>query len=416
MTEAGTIVAHIFLFISLYFEIFLLISFLEGREFENKNKEIKNSGVKKSYPSVTVIVPVFNEEKTLGKTIHSLLSLDYPKELLSIFIVDDGSKDNTWREMEKFKNNPIISLFKKENGGKYTALNLGIEKSASDIVGCLDADSTVDSSALKQIVKRFENKEVYAVTPSIQIHNPKNIIELIQTAEYTFSAFIRRVFSFLGSIYITPGPFSFFRREVFEKIGLYRHAHNTEDLEIGLRMQKNHLKIINAYDAYVYTIAPKTIKSLYKQRVRWIHGFLENAKDYRALFFKSEYGHLSMFILPTATLSIFSSLYFTGFAIWNGFILAGNKVIEFSAVGLGLVTQPPQFDLFFLRSSSIFILTIILITMTLSLILTGKHILKRKVRISKDILYFIFFYSFIAPLWLAKSVYNAVLSKKTSWR
>ncbi len=411
MIEVGTIVAHILLFISLYFEIFLLLTFLEGKH------EMKKSPRESSYaPSVTVIVPCFNETKTLTKTVNSLLSLDYPKDKLSIFIVDDGSTDDTWSVMQKFKENQSISLFQKENGGKFTALNLGISQAKSEIVGCLDADSFVDRKALRRIIERFENPEISAVTPAIKVSSPKNIIERIQSAEYAFSAFIRKTFSYLGAIYIAPGPFSFFRREIFEKIGPYRHAHNTEDLEMALRLQTKRLKIDNAHDAYVYTIAPKTPRALYKQRVRWIHGFLENARDYRFLFFRPGYGNLSMFVLPTATLSIFTALYFTAYSIWNAAVFIGNKIIEFSAVGLNLAIQPIQFDWFFFKTESIFILSSILIVLTIILIVTGKYILDRRVGFSRDILYFVLFYSFLAPFWLARSVYNTALSKKTSWR
>ena len=96
--------------------------------------------------------------------------------------------------------------------------------------------------------------------------------------------------SLVNAIHVTPGPFSIFRKEVFDKIGKYKHAHTTEDIEIALRMQKHHMKIENAPDAYVYTNTPKTVKSLYKQRKRWIYGFIQNALDYRGLFFKKKYG------------------------------------------------------------------------------------------------------------------------------
>lgn len=411
MLDVGTIIAHVFLFVSLYFEIFLLVTFLE------KRRELKESSGEPSYlPTATIVVPCWNEGKTLVKTVESLLGLDYPKEKLSILIVDDGSTDNTWEVMQQFKNTPNVRLIQKENGGKFTALNLGIAESHSEIIGCLDADSHVDTQALKRIAKRFENKEVQAVTPAILVNNPKNIIERIQSAEYAFSAFIRKTFSYIGAIYITPGPFSFFRRDIFEKIGPYRHAHNTEDLEIALRLQSKHFKIDNAHNAYVYTKAPRTPRALYKQRVRWIHGFLENARDYHFLFFKPRYGNLSMFVLPTATLSIFTALYFAFFAIWNMGLFVSNKIVEFSAVGINLTLQTPQFDWFFLRSESIFILSMILALLTISLILTGKYIVDRQVRFSRDIVYFVLFYSFLAPFWLARSVYNTAFSRKTSWR
>ena len=108
-----------FLFLSMYFQVLLLVSFFENAKKikDEENQDIKN------YPSVTIAVPCWNEEKTLAGTLDSLLSLDYPKDKLTIFLVDDGSTDNTWNVMQAFSTNDQISIFKKENGGKYTALN-----------------------------------------------------------------------------------------------------------------------------------------------------------------------------------------------------------------------------------------------------------------------------------------------------
>jgi len=262
-------ITYVFLFVALYLEVFFLITYFE---FRAKDQTLKNSkglifGSSK-FPSVSVIVPVWNEETTVLKTIFSLLKLNYPKDKLSIFIVDDGSTDKTWNIIQRFARNKQIKLLRKRNGGKYTALNYALGFINSELVGCLDADSFVHSEALKRIVAEFKDDEIMAVTPSIKIFEPKGLLGLIQKAEYIFGIFLRKVFSDLNAIYITPGPFSVFKRSVFRKIGDYRHAHNTEDMEIAMRMQKNNMKIGNAPNAFIYTIAPTSLKALYKQRLR----------------------------------------------------------------------------------------------------------------------------------------------------
>lgn len=404
------ILPHILVFISLYFEVFLLITFLE------KRKEIrKPSPEPKGYPSVTVFVPCFNEERTVAETLKSLLALDYPKDKLSLFVINDGSTDGTAVALEAFENHPQIRIFHKENGGKYTALNLGLAHAKSDLVGCLDADSFVDPQALKRVVLRFENEDTMAVTPAIKVHSPQNFIQFIQKAEYSFSVFLRKMFALLGSVYITPGPFSFFRKSVFDTLGPYRHAHNTEDLEIGLRMQTRNYRIDNAHDAYVYTLSPSSLRGLFKQRVRWIHGFMENALDYKHVFFKPRYGNLSMFILPLAALSIFSALYLTGYSLVYAGSLLSDKATEISAVGVSWNWPKMVTDWFFLNTESLTLLSGALILLTFSLIITGK-IIGREKTVSKDIFYFMFCYGFIAPLWLFKSVWNTALSRKTEWR
>jgi len=293
-------------FLSVYVQVFFLITFLEKR----KNILIRTDSIElDEYLGVTIIVPCYNEEKTINVTIDSLLHLDYPKEKLQIFIIDDGSKDNTWNVIQKFTKYENIKVFHKQNGGKYTALNLGLEKVETPFIGCLDSDSFVDSQALKRIMTYFLDKETMAVAPSIIVDKPKNILQGAQKAEYDMSVYNKKMLAFLGGIHVTPGPFSIFRKKVFEDLGPYRHAHNTEDQEIALRMQEHHYKIEHCPDAYVYTIAPNTVKKLYRQRLRWIYGFIRNAIDYRRLLFKKKYGTIAFFTLPSGIISVLSVIF-----------------------------------------------------------------------------------------------------------
>src|ERR1035437_9666979 len=304
------------LFFATYFEVFLMITLLDN----NKKLRLENSSMDDeptSYPTVTIVVPCFNEESTVDGTIKSLLAMNYPRDKFNITIVDDGSTDNTWQYIQKYADNPQIEIFKKANGGKYTALNYGIERSTADIVGCLDADSYVDKEALRRIVRYFEKPTVMAVTPAIKIYNPKTIVQHIQYIEYPLSIMVKKILSFLNALYVTPGPFTIFRRSVFTKIGPFRHAHNTEDMEMAMRMHINHLKIENCHKGFVYTIGPRTLKTLYQQRVRWIHGFLENIIDYKKVLFKKEYGHVAFLTLPFTIVSLLSVIMIVLFILWS---------------------------------------------------------------------------------------------------
>lgn len=397
---------------ALYFEVFLLITFFERfRKYEEKRSSAKLS----RYPSVTIIVPGYNEEKAFIKTINSLLALNYPAEKLSIMAVDDGSTDNTWEMLQQFKDNPRVQLFHKENGGKHTALNYGIKHSTSEFVGCLDADSFVCPEALNEIIRAFElDPELSAVTPVIKISNPQSLLQHIQRAEYDLSVFIRRTFSFLDAIFITPGPFSIFRREVFAEIGEYKSAHNTEDLEMALRMQKYHMRIGNSHQAFVYTHGPRTLRALIKQRVRWVYGFLKNFMDYKYMVFNPKYGHVGMLMLPISLFSIFTALFFAGLLIHGSIMWLWRTYIKVSAVG---ITPPgtPSFDWFFINTESMMILTFVLIVASAFLVVIGKKISNEKRGLSYDLALYVAFYGFIAPIWLAKATWNAMLSRKTSW-
>ncbi len=411
MAELTNAIVYVFLFLSLYFEVFLLITYFEKREEIHSISEAPL----KAHPTVTIMVPVWNEEKTVSGTLNSLLALDYPKEKLSILVVDDGSTDKTAEVLRSFEHDPQIKIVHKENGGKYTALNYGLERSESEFVGCLDADSYVDPQALNQIIPYFADAETMAVIPSIKVHNATSVIQLIQRVEYAWGIFIRKMLSLLNAVYVTPGPFSIFRRQVFRDLGPYRHAHNTEDLELALRMQSKHYKIVNAHRAYVYTVAPRTLPKLYKQRLRWTHGFLENAKDYKSLFFSRKHGYLGMLVLPMATVTIFSALYFTTMTAITTFQKLFKKILQIETVGIHWHWSW-QIEWFYLNTEVIAFVGSFLFLLTIALVLMSRKLSDGKYGFGLDLFYFIVLYSFIAPLWLGKAVYNAAFARKTTWR
>ena len=201
-----------FIFFSLYFQIFLFLSFIE------KRKKIKKEEYRpiKETPSITVAVPCWNEEKTLAGTLDSLLNLDYPKDKIHIIVVDDGSRDNTYAialsYQEKYPQQ--IRVIKKENGGKHTAMNLALSECTTELFSCLDADSFVTPETLKEMVSFFEADEsVMAVTPCIHIKDPKTFVQRMQAVEYLLGVYIRKVYGELDAIQVTPGPFSIFKRK-----------------------------------------------------------------------------------------------------------------------------------------------------------------------------------------------------------
>jgi cellulose synthase/poly-beta-1,6-N-acetylglucosamine synthase-like glycosyltransferase len=198
-------------FLAVYTQVFLLVTFFENR----KKIFIRSDKITlEVYPSVTIIVPCYNEEKTVSLTVESLLNLDYPKDKLNIIVVDDGSRDNTWNAVQMYKDNPQILLLKKDNGGKHTALNLGIYHAKTEFVGCLDADSSVHPEALKRIMTYFDNKDTMAVAPSIVVRDPKNIIQYAQRAEYDMAHYNKKMLAFLEGIHVTPGPFLCIRKAI----------------------------------------------------------------------------------------------------------------------------------------------------------------------------------------------------------
>ncbi len=406
----GELGVYFFLFLAVYFEVFLLISFFEKRPPQ------KNSARPKRYPSVSIIVPCWNEEKTLAATVNSLLALEYPKEKLSVVIVNDGSTDDTLGEANRFANNPQVRIFSKENGGKYTALNLGIANSQSDLVGCLDADSFVEKDALLEVVKKFdENPSTMAVVPAMKVANPHNLLELMQAVEYTLGIFFKKIFDNLSAISVLPGPFSVYRREIFSAIGPFRHAHNTEDMEMAFRMQAHKLPIENAHTAVVYTKVPQTLGGLLKQRTRWSQGFLLNSRDYRHMYFNPLFGNFGLLVLPFGLVMFVGAIYMFSYILFHLASSLTEHFLSLWSAQIPLHVPVVRFDWFYFNTSMMMFLIAVTLSMTLAAVLFGRRMAGADFGIGSLVSYFTI-YGFVAPLWLARAAWGAVRSKESAWR
>ena len=402
---------YICLFIGLYFEVFLFISFLEKRPSQ------KTQTLPKNYPSTAIIIPCWNKAKTLSGTVHSLLEMQYPKNKLSILIVDDGSTDDTFAVAMQFAGNPQVTVFHKENeGSKYGALNFGLAHSQSELVGCLDADSFVAPDALLEIAKQFEKyPDTMAVAPAMKVNYPKKMLELMQSVEYTFGIFYKKMFDNLGAISVLPGPFSIYRRELFERVGPFRKAHHTEDMEMAFRMHSYGFKITNAHTALVYTNVPTTIRALVRQRTRWSRGFLENSRDYSYMYLNRKYGNFGMLILPFGLTAFAAGIYAGGYVLYRLLSGVGTWALDFWITHI-----PPHFptswhfEWFYLNTSMLTLLVVVVLCMTLVIIILGGKIAQTRLSLKSYISYFALF-GFVAPLWLVRAAWDTAVSSERGW-
>lgn len=405
-----------FLFFTMFFQSFLMLSLFDSKKKIKKEDSLPTT----RYPEVTIAVPCWNEEKTLEKTIESLLALDYPKEKLHIIIIDDGSKDNTFIIAERLREKQLsiggstIITIKKENGGKHTAMNAALTLCKTELFGCLDADSFVLPHSLKAIVSYFEaHHDVMAVTPSIQIKNPQTMVQRVQAVEYLMGAFLRKAYGELDAIQVTPGPFSIFKREVFDIIGPYKKAHNTEDFEITLRMHKHHMKIMNSHKGVVYTLGPATMRGFLKQHLRWARGFLENSIDYRFMFFKKEYGNFGLFTLPGAIIFVIYGIYV---ALYLCYGIIKHALDVFSKIMIVGVEVPHfRFDLFYIETSMLSFITMIMFTTFLFVLYIGRQLSDDKQDLYKNFPFFFVLFPILVPLYLTRAVFDTLFSRKNEW-
>jgi cellulose synthase/poly-beta-1,6-N-acetylglucosamine synthase-like glycosyltransferase len=410
---SGEMLAFPFLFLAIFFESFVLVTFLSKPA---RGARARQPGT--HAPSVAIIVPCWNEASTVAATCESILALDYPADKLEVILVDDGSTDATPQAMAAFENHPQVSIIRKENGGKHTALNAGMAATNAEFIGCLDADSFVDSAALKEIIPCFENPKVAAVTAAMSIHNPQNILQHMQNAEYTFGITLRHTLASINGLYVTPGPFSFYRRSILDIVGEFRHGHQTEDMEMALRLQLQGYEIENAPRARVYTKSPSTVLGLVKQRTRWTSGFLRNVLgEYRGLIADRRYGVLGMLVLPVAIIAVGSSILLFSYAIFT----LGHTIITAFQVRAGIPISyaylpHTSFDWFYFPASFYILLGATALLTSVSIILIGKRVSRTPGDIGLGIVSYAFLYGLIVPLWLIRATADVTIGKNRGWR
>ncbi len=303
---------------------FFIMSFITGE----KKKKLIYTDKELSNVKVTVIIPAYNEEDTIGKTIKSVEKSNYPD--FEVIVIDDGSKDKTFEIAKKLENGRV-RVFHKENGGKGTALNFGIKKATGKIIFTMDADTTVDRESMKKMVRFFKDDSVMSVTPAMVTTNPRTIVQRVQYTEYALGLFLRKAFSSLRAIYIAPGAFSAYRKAFFDKYGGYDEHNITEDLEMSLRIQYNGYHTENCPEAPAYTNAPSTFKELTLQRRRWYFGQVKNLWKYRKIISR-KYGDLGAFVIPTSILSTLFSVIIVLFLFFNVLNEVKNNLLFFNSV------------------------------------------------------------------------------------
>jgi len=320
-----TILLWISYFVTLYLGVYWLLTYFEKySEFKNEKSKIRLS----EFPYVSVIIPTYNEENCIKQTAESVLALNYPREKLELIMVNDGSTDNTLEVMEQLKkrySKRNIRIISHKNMGKAASMNKAIWRAKGEYFACLDADSTVDRNNLRKMIAMFQKDSTLAiVTPAMKVKEPKTWLQKFQRLEYITSLFFMRIMGHFDMIYVAPGPFSVYKKSIVKKLGGFEIGNLTEDMEIAYRMQRHHYKIRQCFDAYVHTIAPKSLRELYKQRNRWYKGGLINFVKYRNIFFNPKYGDFGMFMMPVVlSLYIFSLMalgftsYFTINPIWH---------------------------------------------------------------------------------------------------
>ncbi len=260
-------------------------------------------------PSVSVIIPAWNEEVGIVRTMWSVINTAYPH--LQVVVVNDGSTDGTHGKVTRFvadyKQDPIqrasVKYLNLSNGGKARAMNRALIHATGEIVITIDADSVMDPDAITNLVKHFDDPSVGGVAGNVIVGNRKKPIEWMQQMEYLYGFFFKRSDSLFNSVYIIGGAAAAYRREVLQKMGGFDHSIITEDIEMSTRILSHGYKTRYACDAVIYTEGPSDWGGLCNQRLRWKYGRILTFIKHRKLFFSLRREHnpyLTLLVLPIA--------------------------------------------------------------------------------------------------------------------
>ncbi len=271
----------------------IIHKFKEGRTLNTDLKE---------YPSISVIVPAFNEEKVIARTLENLIEAHYPNK--EIIVVDDGSSDSTYEVASRYVNRGV-KVIHRENGGKFAALNVGLCYAQGEIVITVDADTLVARTALLEIVKSFTDPDIGGVAGNLKVFNRHKFLTKLQSLEYlTQLEIVRRAFDNFGTVTVAPGAFSAFRKVAVAEAGNYDPDRLLEDFDLTIKLQKAHRFLCGDSDALAYTEAPETFRDVYKQRLGWYRGDFQNFWKHRDVFINSKFGFMHSLTLPYMLISM----------------------------------------------------------------------------------------------------------------
>ena len=225
-------------------------------------------------PNVSVLVPVKNEEKVVGRLLDALVRLDYPKENMEVIVVEDESKDRTLEICKRFSlNHPWIKVFHRDSSqGKGDALNYAFHQSGGEVIATFDADDVPEQQAVKKALRYFDNPETGAVHG---YHRVLNLRESIVSRLAAYENFVYRLSNdgkYALKLFVTfSGSNTFFRRSALEKVGLWDPKSLVEDAELSVRFARAHITTRLA-PVECWQEMPAKVGSLFRQRIRWSGG------------------------------------------------------------------------------------------------------------------------------------------------
>jgi cellulose synthase/poly-beta-1,6-N-acetylglucosamine synthase-like glycosyltransferase len=232
-------------------------------------------------PTVTVVVPLFNEGKSIYDTIVSLVKLDYPAEKLSITVVDDCSTDDSyeWACKAAREHTNVKVLRNPHNMGKRKGINHAVRESTAEIIVSVDSDVIVYPTALRELIKRFTAPDIAAVGGRIHVSNPnENWLTKLQTIKYYFGyVYLKNLERAFKSVMCLSGCLTAYRRHVLMQLEPILENRNIlgipikygEDRFLTRQIVKAGYRTVMTMQAMCFTKAATNLRAYFNQQLRW---------------------------------------------------------------------------------------------------------------------------------------------------
>jgi peptidoglycan-N-acetylglucosamine deacetylase len=236
-------------------------------------------------PNVAVLIPAYNEEKVIERTVQAAIDSDYPN--LRVIVIDDGSKDRTLEVVRRaFAPEAAagkVIILGKSNGGKAEALNYGLEHiGTAEIFVGIDADTIIAPDAITRMVPHFLNPKVGAVAGNAKVGNRVNLWTRWQALEYiTSQNFERRALNTMAAVSVVPGAIGAWRTSAVREAGGYHVDTVAEDADLTMALLRNGYRVEYEDLALAFTEAPTNARGLMRQRFRWSFGILQAVFKHR---------------------------------------------------------------------------------------------------------------------------------------
>lgn len=251
-------------------------------------------------PSVSVIIPAYNEARVIEESVRRVLASDYPA--IELIVADDGSKDRTSEIVAAaFGDDPRVTLLTLQNGGKAAALNRALQQAKGEVIIALDADTQFEPETIGRLARWFVDPKLGAVAGSAQVGNRVNLVTRWQAVEYiTAQNLERRALAGFNAITVVPGAVGAWRRSALDAVGGYPEDTLAEDQDLTIAIQRAGWRVTYDPDAVAWTEAPESFRALAKQRYRWAFGTLQCLWKHRGLYRDKNARGLAWIGLPQA--------------------------------------------------------------------------------------------------------------------